>query len=164
MANMDVFNTSSTDLDLFVRCWRLQTCDECLRSSDPCAWCAVSQTCVPNDRLRWPFGLLSPIRDENVCPLGWRERWEMRAKPFSCRCSTMTLISVVVSVLSTLAGVMLLWLLVGLVRCSIKRWKKRQPGWWKIHHYRWRPRISTFIPQMFKSPAATDQERQPLLN
>ena len=116
--------------DLFLKCWRLQTCDSCLRCPHPCSWCAISQTCVPNDRSTIP--ILAPIRNENICPLGWQERWEMRAKPFSCRCSTMTFMSVVVSVLSTLLTVLAIWLLQKLFRWSWRRWKKRQSGWWKI--------------------------------
>src|SRR5271170_6093415 len=83
------------DCDLFLHCWGRQSCDSCFSTKRPCAWCAISQTCVPNERLSFPFGILSPIGDENICLLAWRERWEMRAIPFSCRCSTMTLMSVV---------------------------------------------------------------------
>lgn len=160
--------STSQDLDLFFHCWRLQSCDTCLCSARPCSWCAISQTCVPNEIFHWPFSILAPIKTENVCPLGWRERWEMRSKPFSCRCSSMTFVSVVVAVLSTLVGVLLLWLMSLLVQFLWRKWKKREQGWWRTDH--WRPRWTH--PQRWRSwkdappdteATATREEQRPLL-
>lgn len=128
------------DLDIFFHCWIKQDCSSCLSpaSQYPCSWCAVSQACVPNTIYEYPFGILSPLRSADICPSAWRERWEMRARPFSCRCSTMTFISVVVAVLATLVGGLLIYL--G-VRSGIwigRRWRKRKEGWWRVGS--WAPR------------------------
>ena len=157
---------AAKDPDLFLQCWRLINCDDCLGSRHPCSWCAISQTCVPNAHT---FPILAPIRNENICPLGWRERWEMRAKPFSCRCSTMTFMSVVVGVLSTLLGVLLIWVLWKLGKWSLRRWRKRQPGWWKVDGKKW---VNKFMicksrkkdpEQATSTHVARDEERRPLL-
>jgi hypothetical protein len=161
-------NESSQNLDLFLHCWRLQTCDRCLNTSRSCSWCATSQTCVPNKVFRWPFAILAPIKTEDVCPLGWHERWEMRARPFSCRCSSMTLVSVVVAILSTLVGVLLIWLVTLLVRLLWRKWNKREEGWWWFSH--WRPRWSLRMRWLFwrrEGPnveaATSNEEQRPLL-
>lgn len=134
---LDYYNFTKSHVtnqdDLFFQCWRHAGCEACLKSTYPCSWCATSQTCVPNERFRWPFGILAPIGDDSICPLSWRERWEMRAKPFSCRCSTMTFMSVVIAVISTLAGVLLLWLLKLLIVRLVYKWRQRKPDWWKVH-------------------------------
>ena len=157
---------SQKDIDLFLQCWRLTNCEDCLKSRHPCSWCAVSQTCVPNVH---PFPILAPIRNQNICPLGWRERWEMRAKPLSCRCSTMTFMSVVVSVLSTLAGVLLIWILWKLGIWGWTSWKKRQPGWWRVDRKKWADRLLTCRSRKKETQATTvqevvrDDEQMPLL-
>lgn len=142
----------SSDSDLFFACWRLQNCEDCLSSPRPCSWCSVSQACVPNTRAPFPFQILAPIKYSDICPGAWRERWEMRAKPFSCRCSSMTLISVVVAVLSTLFGVLLIWLFVKFVRWVVRRWRTRDSEWWK----RWRDRVTM--------KRRAHDEHQPLLS
>lgn len=144
------YNASTSpgsDLELFFACFRQQSCDSCLASEWPCSWCMTSQVCVPNNRTQYPFQILAPIKYEDICPLKWRERWEMRAKPFSCRCSTMTLISVVVAVLSTIAAILLLELFVIFIRWLIRRCCLR----------------STSRSTRALSGAHTDAERRPLL-
>lgn len=157
--------TRASDPGLFFNCWRLPNCEACLASSYPCSWCATSQVCVPNEHFRDPFALLAPIKYEDICPLAWRERWEMRAKPFSCRCSTMTLMSVVVAVLSTLAGCLLISLFIVFGKNMRTKWKARQDGWWRF--WRWRPARSLFSKQspltVDEPPNPSDQERRPLL-
>lgn len=153
------------DLDLLYHCWRLINCESCLATDYPCSWCSISSTCVPNTIYNFPFQILAPIKDENICPLGWRERWELRAKPFSCRCSTMTLMSVVIAVPCTLAVVVVLQILTVILRWAIRRWRKRQPGWWKLHE--WRPSMPHWTAsrrQVDSSEEQRDEERQPLLN
>jgi len=132
--------TQADDLDIFFHCWVKPDCPQCLSPSNqyPCSWCAVSQTCVPNTIYGYPFGILSPIKSSEICPLAWRERWEMRARPFSCRCSSMTFISVVVAVLATLVG---LFLILEAFRLGIwmgRKWRGRREGWWRIGA--WTPR------------------------
>jgi hypothetical protein len=165
--NLTTFSTKNrNDPDLFLQCWRLTNCDDCLGSKHPCSWCAVSQTCVPNAH---PFPIVAPIHNESICPLSWRERWEMRAKPFSCRCSTMTFMSVVVAVLSTLVGVLLIWMFWKLGAWTVRKWRKRQPGWWRVDGKNCTRRIIICgrgikdVDQTSVSPTATEEERRPLL-
>ncbi|EHY56102.1 hypothetical protein HRR86_009607 [Exophiala dermatitidis] len=115
--------SNSDDLDLFLHCWMRPSCPSCLSPTNPypCSWCETSQTCVPNTIYPYPFGILSPIKSSTICPLGWRERWEMRARPFSCRCSSMTFISVVVAVLVTLGCVLGICMAV-----KLGRWVRRK--------------------------------------
>lgn len=133
-------NTSAVPLhpptkDPFLACWRLQDCQPCLRSTYSCSWCPVSGTCVPN-HARIP--LLAPISREDICPLAWRERLELRSKPFGCRVSTFTFLTGLISVVSTLVGVFLIWMLLMLGRWGRRRWVSREEGWWKI--WKVRPR------------------------
>ncbi|KAJ5091763.1 hypothetical protein NUU61_006633 [Penicillium alfredii] len=91
---------NNLDDPLFYACWRRQSCSECLAGDVPCSWCAISSTCVPN-QARLP--ILAPLQSTKICPLGPKERWELRALPFGCHASTMTVLAVGVAVLSTLA-------------------------------------------------------------
>lgn len=159
--------TTRSSLDLFLTCFRQQSCDSCLSSNHPCSWCETSQVCVPNEHFRDPFAILAPIKYEGICPLAWRERWEMRAKPFSCRCSTMTLMSVVVAVVSTLVGVLVIHLSVLLFKVCRRRWKMRREGWWRPSTYDWKVRRSLLPRWKAKSSAQAtepDSERRPLLH
>lgn len=163
-----LYDTITTN-DAFHACFRLQSCDACLSSPHPCSWCATSQVCVPNTHTRYPFAILAPIAHSDICPLAWRERWEMRAKPFSCRCSSMTLISVVVAVVSTLAGVLLLYLMIVLAKWLRRKWKARQADWWEMRVRRWRPRTGLFAGWVgkgsrLKARVGQDEETRPLLH
>jgi len=118
--------------DLFHRCWHQQECWDCL-GQELCSWCPTTSTCIPNT---YAAQILAPIFNPDACPF-WSERWELRARPFGCHVSTITLITCIISVLST-------FLLVGLgvlglkaTQWSISRWKARQRGWWRVwRHYR----------------------------
>ncbi|KIW18380.1 hypothetical protein PV08_02668 [Exophiala spinifera] len=125
------------DLDIFLHCWIQPHCPACLSADNkyPCSWCATSQVCVPNTVYGYPFGILAPLKTDSLCPLGWRERWELRARPFSCRCSSMTFVSVVVAVLATLLSLQLMWLLITLGRRAGRRWRTRQKGWWRLRNW-----------------------------
>jgi len=160
-----VSNTSSpSDVDLFFHCWTRPHCPACLSPTNPypCSWCAISQTCVPNTVVGYPFGILAPIRTDTICPLGWRERWELRAKPFSCRCSSMTFVSVVVSVLATLVALLLIWMGVKLGQWGAKRWKARQACRWRMTN--WTPRWFRRLKSGNKRDAATETEQRPETN
>jgi hypothetical protein len=76
---------------------------------------------VPNSA-RVP--ILSPIGSAKICPLGSEERWELRARPFGCRASSLTVLSVVVSVLVTLAVIGAGYGLLYLARSVRRRWKE----------------------------------------
>ncbi|KAK3110154.1 hypothetical protein LTR53_015847 [Teratosphaeriaceae sp. CCFEE 6253] len=85
-------------------CWGIQNCHACTHSSHGCGWCPYSSTCVPTTNL------LKPISDAQVCPLR-AERYELRTKALGCGCSTTTLLSVLVTVLATIVGLVLLGLI-----------------------------------------------------
>lgn len=65
-----------------------------------------SSTCVPNPSAKYP--LLAPIDYPDICPLGAKERWELRARGLGCNVSTRNFLSVVVAVISS-------FVLVGLI-------------------------------------------------
>ncbi len=156
------------DLDLFFHCWVRPHCEACLApSAYPCSWCATSQTCVPNTVFPYPFGILAPIKSADLCPLAWRERWELRARPFSCRCSSMTVVSVVVAVLTTLWVLLLIWILVSFGRWAGRRWrtrKQRERGVrWIPRYLRSRSNNQDHHSEQSPVPANYDDERAPLL-
>ena len=145
----------------FFLCFRHQSCDACLRDSQPCSWCETSQACILNDR---PAPIFTPIFDQNVCPMSWREKWEMRAKPFSCRCSSMTFVASSVSVLVTLLSLLLIWVLVRFAIWGRRKWRKRQPDWYKIDKEKWKKRM--ICARKAKPTESSDpehSERSPLL-
>jgi hypothetical protein len=154
--------------DTFHRCWRLQTCDSCISSDGPCGWCAISQTCVPIVDHGTVLPILAPIRNESICPLGWQERWELRNKTFGCRCSTMTLLSVVIAVASTIVGILLIWSIIQLGKWMVWKWKSRGKEWWRIDRLlvRWLRSFSFRRGGILQpaQPAETENtERRPLL-
>ncbi|KAJ5838113.1 uncharacterized protein N7525_003301 [Penicillium rubens] len=108
---------------LFHVCWGRQSCSSCLTGDVACSWCAISSTCVPNPS-RVP--IFAPFGSENICPLGAKEKWELRALPFGCHASTLTVVSVMGAVLAILAlgvvGVGLVWL----VRRTRWRWRETE--------------------------------------
>ncbi|KAK3942176.1 hypothetical protein QBC46DRAFT_406639 [Diplogelasinospora grovesii] len=81
-----------------LRCWKQQNCGDCLGEYDR-SWC--------------PF-LLAPAYDDDVCP-HWAERWEIRTHPFGCQVSTITSLTGIISILSTLVFVLLVWLSTGFI-------------------------------------------------
>ncbi|KAJ5620465.1 hypothetical protein N7510_004449 [Penicillium lagena] len=120
MAQSGPFDASDP---LFHVCWRRQSCSSCLSGDVACSWCPISSTCVPNPA-RLP--IFSPIRSSHLCPLGSKERWELRAAPFGCNVSTLTVLSVLVAVLSSLALAGLVYLVVWAVQRLRSRWKDAQ--------------------------------------
>ena len=136
---LNLSTSATTSDDLFSYCWRHQSCEDCLSNKGrlPCSWCDVSRVCVPNPQWPWPYEIFTALKYPEVCPLNWRERWEVRARPWSCRCSAMTLVSVVVAVASTLVAILLFWLVIKVSRWGIRRWRVRQPGWWRARLGKW---------------------------
>ncbi|KAJ5314086.1 uncharacterized protein N7443_000970, partial [Penicillium atrosanguineum] len=84
-----------------------------------------SSTCVPNTA-RLP--ILAPLRSTHICPLGAKERWELRALPFGCSVSTTTLLSTAVAALSTVALIGVVYLVIGIVQRARSRWKEAEHG------------------------------------
>lgn len=160
--------TPEGDLDLFFQCWIRPHCPACLSPNNPypCSWCETSQTCVPNTVFKYPFGILAPIRTDTICPLGWKERWELRARPFSCRCSSMTFVSVVVAVVATLIGVLLIWVGILFGRWIGRKWRARKVGWWRPSNWapRWIRREKRDLPTETVAEAhSSAEETTPLL-
>lgn len=84
--------------------------------------------------------ILAPIHATQICPLGLKERWELRALPFGCNVSTLTFLSIVVAVVGMVAligiGLVVFWF----VRSVRRRWKESdyerlddgQSAWWRF--------------------------------
>lgn len=102
-------NVTITDRE--AACWRRQDCYSCTHDKHSCGWCPFSSTCVPAS------ALTDPVKHKNICPLA-SERWELRTKALGCGCSTTTLLSIIVTVFATIAGLLLLaaliWILTNL--------------------------------------------------
>ncbi|KAJ5358875.1 uncharacterized protein N7496_011288 [Penicillium cataractarum] len=142
-----------SDDPLFHLCWRRQSCTSCLAGDVGCSWCPIvgltvyyvfdlptcqgeytyfllflhsiviiltSSACVPNSA-RLP--ILAPIGSSHICPLGSEERWELRTLPFGCNASSLTVISVVISILGTLAAIMIGCGMFYLANSVRRRWK-----------------------------------------
>ncbi|KAJ5985426.1 hypothetical protein N7499_008294 [Penicillium canescens] len=118
--NLNVFEDNDP---LFHACWRRQSCLGCLAGDVPCSWCAISSTCVPNTA--W-VPIFTPISSESICPLGSKERWELRALPLGCHASTLTVLSVMIAVLGTVAFGGVVFGIVWLVQCVRRRWKETE--------------------------------------
>ncbi|TKA24644.1 hypothetical protein B0A50_06404 [Salinomyces thailandicus] len=99
-----------TPQDRLSKCWGHQDCHSCTNSAAGCGWCPFSATCVATTNL------LKPLAHPDICPLR-SERFELRTKALGCGCSTTTLVSVIVTVFATIAGLAVLYALgVALVR------------------------------------------------
>ncbi|KAJ6013442.1 hypothetical protein N7540_008033 [Penicillium herquei] len=132
------YNTSALDIQdpIFHACWRRQSCSECLSGDIACSWCAISSTCVPN-AARVP--ILAPIGSDQICPLGSKERWELRARPLGCNVSTLTALSTTVAILSTLALLGVISLIIWLAKRIRRRMKQTEyerldesdAPWWR---------------------------------
>jgi hypothetical protein len=120
---------SSSDNDDYLhllQCWRIQNCGHCIVSKHNCGWCPYSATCVPMP----PGGhLLSPIHYDSLCPMGWEERWELRTGTFGCNCSTTTFLAALITCLSTLVSLLVLWILWKLGWAIWYSFKAPRGGW-----------------------------------
>ncbi|KAJ5634024.1 hypothetical protein N7528_001866 [Penicillium herquei] len=96
----------------------------------------MSSTCVLN-AARVP--ILAPIGSDHICPLGSKERWELRARPLGCNVSTLTALSTTVAILSTLALLGIVLLIIWLVKHIRRRMKQTEyerldesdAPWWR---------------------------------
>ena len=119
-----LLSPSSNSDYLLRRCWRIQDCYSCIKTSDPCSWCAVSSTCISNEA---SVPILAPIWKPSICPLK-EERWELRAKGTGCKVSTLTLLSFLVAIAGTAVVALSIWALVVLWAWSRRRWRKDRWG------------------------------------
>lgn len=117
--------SASSNADyLLRRCWPIQDCYSCLKTSDPCSWCAVSSTCIPNEV---PVAIFAPIWKAALCPQK-EERWELRAKGTGCKVSTLTLLSFLVAIAGTAVVALSIWALFLLWAWSRRRWREDRLG------------------------------------
>ncbi|KAE8145337.1 hypothetical protein BDV25DRAFT_133871 [Aspergillus avenaceus] len=114
---------------LFYLCWRRQSCGWCLQGDAPCSWCAVTSTCVPNPSR---FPILAPLHSSKICPLGSKERWELRAVPFGCNVSTFSFLTAIVAVLGTLVAIALGYHLVRVGRRMRQSLGHGKLGWGRL--------------------------------
>ncbi|KAK4449250.1 hypothetical protein QBC34DRAFT_94541 [Podospora aff. communis PSN243] len=121
-------NTTDNPDDPFFRCWARNQCGWCLDEKG-CSWCPFTQSCVPNP---YTLQFLAPAWDEQICPDSKNERWEIRTRSLGCWASTVTILSVMGTVLTTLAAVLLVWLGVLGVRWVRRYHAKQEAGWWKV--------------------------------
>lgn len=77
-----------------------------------------SSTCVPNPSPKYP--LLAPINHPDVCPMGTKERWELRARGLGCNVSTRNFLSVSIAVLSSFVLMGLVALLISCLKAMIR--------------------------------------------
>ncbi|KAH6898983.1 hypothetical protein B0T10DRAFT_125683 [Thelonectria olida] len=136
-----------------LRCWSRQTCDGCLNTAQ-CSWCPFTWSCVPNSHA---FPALAPAYDENICP-HWAERWEIRTRPLGCQVSTITSLTAIVSVLSTLVFIGLVFGVVVAIR-RLRRFNKEHPGWLG----RLRLRVGRGLQGVLRRLRRKGGEREPLL-
>jgi Lon protease-like protein len=95
---------------------------------------------------------MAPAYNEDICP-HWAERWEIRTQPLGCQVSTITSLTAIVTIFSTIVGVLLIGLVgVGLVR--LRRYLTRKPLRITERLRAWRARLVS---------RGHDREQEPLL-
>jgi len=83
-------------------CWKIQDCGTCLKSDYRCGWCPYSSTCIPAN------SLFDPVSNADICP-HWAERWELRTRPLGCYCSTITLLTALITIACTVVALFVLY-------------------------------------------------------
>jgi hypothetical protein len=73
----------------------------------------------------------------------------------------MTFMSVVIAVLSSMVEVVLIWAAVKLGRWSVRRWRSRGKGWWKIIPVKI---YVLYLLQWRKEPTPQEQQAQDIAN
>ncbi|KAF2422188.1 hypothetical protein EJ08DRAFT_597031 [Tothia fuscella] len=160
----------------WLNCWKRNNCGSCLSSKDNCGWCPYSATCVP---LPKNGNVLSPIRNDKICPFPFQERYELRTSTFGCNCSTTSFLVSLVTVFSTIAALLLLYLLVKLIQWARIGAQGRNGGWelhveddgkpqghvWvrkseSVFHWVWRKMTGE---KTIEETDRIDEERTPLL-
>jgi hypothetical protein len=76
-----------------------------------------SSTCLPlpTDHLSRAFPLLAPLRYKFICAEG-PERFELRTSGLGCQVSTITLLTSIVTIFSTILGILVLYLLFNCIK------------------------------------------------
>jgi hypothetical protein len=164
---------SDSDLDLFLHCWVLPHCPACVSSPrhKPCAWCPTSQTCVPNYHalhdFPYPFEIFAPIKYDDICPLGWRERWEIRTpwplggREGCCWASSATITAASASILGTLLFLVYVWMLIIFGKLFV-RGIRRFSNYWRRRNLE-APKSSS-DGRHIEPTSVEDGERDPLLS
>nr|POE87263.1 hypothetical protein CFP56_29852 [Quercus suber] len=140
---------------------------ETLRSQEEgCGWCPSSSICVPAD------SLLDPLSKKNICPLV-DERYELRTGALGCGCSTTTLLSIVVTIFATIAGLILLYGLGLAIKYLNQHYGTGLWQGWEVdfrdgttrneHEWRrrgaWRTQTATFFRQLGWQQDRSEQEQ-----
>ncbi|KAF2844956.1 hypothetical protein T440DRAFT_409117 [Plenodomus tracheiphilus IPT5] len=110
-------DSAKEDRERLRRCWGYTDCGDCHRSAGHCGWCAMSWTCLPlpRDPISRAFPLLSPIRYDGICALA-SERFELRTSGLGCQVSTITFLTSIVTILSTVIAIAVLYRLANLFK------------------------------------------------
>ena len=58
----------------------------------------------------------------------WQERWELRTATFGCNCSTTTFLAALITCVSTLASLVVLWILFKLLKLIIGLFRAERGG------------------------------------
>ncbi|KAL7922615.1 hypothetical protein ACQKWADRAFT_74323 [Trichoderma austrokoningii] len=141
------FSTADSMDDHFQQCWAQQSCGGCL-DTVACSWCPYTWSCVPNQHA---IPLLAPAFNAEICPHP-DERWEVRTRPLGCKVSSRMGLTVAVTVVATLAAVLVVAASIILVR------KMRKSG-----TLSWE-RISRWKLPFQRQTDRSDPERGPLLS
>jgi hypothetical protein len=59
----------------------------------------------------------------------WQERYELRTSTFGCNCSTTTFLAAIITFVSTLAALVLLWGLFTVLKWLVLAWISSRGGW-----------------------------------
>ncbi|KAL7942239.1 hypothetical protein V8C42DRAFT_162248 [Trichoderma barbatum] len=143
------FSAAETADEHFKRCWAQQGCGGCLNNKG-CSWCPYTWSCVPNE---YTIPMLAPALGGNICPHP-DERWEIRTRPLGCGVSSSMTLAVVVTILATLAAVLVV------AAAVITVWRIRKSGQ-KVISWAWVSRWKQSFQRRF---GRADPERDPLLS
>jgi len=84
-----------------------------------------SSSCVPAS------SILEPVKNADVCPY-YAGRWELRTSTFGCHCSTITLLSVLVTIACTIVGLVVIYGILKLVASVNRVWGTGSLGGWSV--------------------------------
>ncbi|KAL6878690.1 hypothetical protein J3F83DRAFT_250649 [Trichoderma novae-zelandiae] len=143
------FSAAETADEHFQRCWAEQACGGCLHRKG-CGWCPYTWSCVPNESA---IPMLAPAFYDNICPHP-DERWEVRTRPLGCGVSSGMALAMVVTVLATLAAVLL-------VAAAVLTVRRMRNSGQKVISWGWAARWKR---PFQRRGGRADAERDPLLS
>ncbi len=87
-----------------------------------------SSTCLPLPLHSSLPVLLRPLTHPDICPLS-QERYELRTHALGCAVSTITLLTCIITVLSTLLAILLIWGVWDALWYIVHSWRASRGGW-----------------------------------